>query len=102
MLRVGAQDLLHAPDEHAGVPVVAAGRDHPFGLIAFGLLDEALHGAHLDRALDVELVPRLDVAEAGVRSGRRDPDGDEVAPLRGGSRRDQYLTKLRALIHDMV
>src|SRR3989442_7794529 len=102
MLPVGAQDLLHAPDEHPRIPVMAARGDHPFGLIAFGLLHEALHRAHFHRALYVELVTRLDVAEPGVGSGRRDTQRDEVAPLGGGGRRDQDLPELPALLYDMV
>src|SRR5712691_11487155 len=102
MLPVGAQDLLHAPDEHAGVPVMPARGDHPLSLIAFGLLDEAFHRAHFHRALYVELVARLDVAEPGVGSGRRDTERDQVAPLRGGGRRDQDLPELGALLDDVV
>ena len=102
MLVISAQDLLHAPDEHTGVPVVAARGDHPLGLITFGLLDEAFHRAHLHGALDVQLVAGLDVAESGVGSRRRDTEGDQVAPLRGGGRRDQDLPELRALVHDVI
>jgi mannose-1-phosphate guanylyltransferase len=70
VLLVGAQDLLDAPHEHAGVPVVAARGDHALRGIPLGLLDEPLDGAHLDGCLDVELVAGLDVPEPRVRALR--------------------------------
>src|SRR5256885_9367624 len=97
MLLVGAKDLLNPPDEHPGVPEMAARSDHPLRRVPLRLLDEALDGAHLDRPVDVELVTCLDVAETSVGSLRRNPECHELAAFGRRGRGDQDLAELAAI-----
>src|SRR6185436_5763811 len=70
-----------SPDEHAGVPVMAAGSDHLLCSVALRLLDEALHAVDGDRCLEIKPLATLDVAEARVRSLGLYAQRDDLAAL---------------------
>src|SRR6185437_9522091 len=102
VLFVRAQDFLDPPNEHSGIPVVAAGCDHALRGVALGLLHETLYGAYLDGRLDLKLVPRLDVAEAGVRALRGDAERHEVTAVGCSGRGDEHLSELAPIADDVV
>ena len=70
-----AEECVGADHEHAGVPIVAAGSEHFFGIGPIRLLNEARHGVHAGRQLGAG----LHVAVAGFGAGGRNAKSDELA-----------------------
>ncbi len=76
--------------------------DHALRGVPLGLLDEPLDGVYLDRGFDVELVPRLDIPEPGVRPLRRDPERHEVTAVGRRGRGDEHLPELPAVADHVI
>lgn len=69
------EERFYRQHEHAGVPEIASGFKHRFGLGAVGLLDETGHAVRARR----QFLATLDVAIAGGGFGRRDAEGHQFS-----------------------